>query len=143
MIDLPAMGVNAQPGFVSEDPRFQVDSPTGNPLMAITPLAFAQREDAIEATPVEKQVFSREAETFLDRLIAEARRQVERYPARPSVHTNLGLALLNGGQLEEAVSAFEVALTLDPGQYLPQVSLVRIKVLQGRLEEAEESYLQM
>lgn len=143
MIDLPATGVKEKPGFVPEDPHFRVDSAAGNPLMAVTPIAFSQHDDAIEAAPVESDSYSREADTLLEKLVTEAGRQVERYPSSPSVLTNLGLALLNRGKLAEAAHTFEMALKLAPGQYLPEVSLARVKVLQGKLDEAQERYLQL
>src|SRR3972149_2238848 len=41
------------------------------------------------------------------------------FAQEPSTPLDLGIQLLNEGQLEEALKAFETALTLDPGNPLP------------------------
>lgn len=146
MIDLPVTEKTDDSGFVPRIPHFQVDLPTGTSLIAATSLALSQHGEVVEVTPVEQascDAGTGNADTILKTIVLESRHQVERYPESSRAHVNLGLALLNCGELDQAAKEFEQALHLDPTQYLPAASLARVRILQGRLEEAEEILLQL
>jgi tetratricopeptide (TPR) repeat protein len=50
----------------------------------------------------------------LDRAATNLRRAIELNPADPTVHANLGEALLRQGKFQDAAAEFERALDLDP-----------------------------
>lgn len=146
MIDLPVTEKTDNPGFVPGEPHFQVDPPTGTSLIAATSLALSQHGQVVEVTPVEYipcDAGTGSADTILRAILSESRHQVERYPASPRAHVNLGLALLNCGELDQAAREFEQALLIDQTQYLPAASLARVRILQRRLEEAEDIFLHL
>ncbi len=134
------------PGFVPGGRHFQVDLPTSTSLIAATSLAISQHGEVVEVTPVEHAPSDSGtgcADTILRAVVSESLHQVERYPASPRAHVNLGLALLNCGELDQAAKEFEQARHIDPTQYLPTASLARVRILQRRLEEAEEIFLHL
>lgn len=146
MIDLLVTEKTDDPGFVSGVPHFQVDLPTGTSLIAATSLAFSQHGEGVEVTPMEyseRDARTDSADTILKDIVSESQRQVERYPTSSRAHVNLGLALLNCGEFDQAAREFEEALHIDPTQYLPAASLAQVRILQKRLEEAEEIFLRL
>jgi len=121
MINLPVTEKTDDPGFVPGVSHFQVDLPTGTSLIAATSLALSQHGEVVEVTLVENascDARTGSADTILRAIVSESQRQVERYPASSPAHVNLGLALLNCGELDQAAKAFEQALHIDPTQYL-------------------------
>ncbi len=146
MIDLPATEKTDDPGFVPRVSHFQVDLPTDTSLIAATSLALSQHGEVVEVTPVEHascDARTGNADTILRAIVSESQRQVERYPASSRAHINLGLAHFNCGELDQAAKEFEYALHIDPTQYLPRASLAQVRILQRRLEEAEEIFLHL
>lgn len=61
---------------------------------------------------------------------------IQLMPRQAAPHNNLGLTLLQGDKLDEAVEAFRAATTLDPGRIEYQANLARALVQRG--EESEE-----
>jgi tetratricopeptide (TPR) repeat protein len=57
-----------------------------------------------------------------------------------AAHTNLGLALVEKGQLEEAITHFHVALRINPNFEHARIKLVFLLLERGRDDEAIENY---
>lgn len=125
------------------DPRFLLDPPSTNRFVSAPSVSFIQHKDRLgvelsddyaaslaTASPAEI------SEEFLQR----SRRDAERYQGSPRAHVNLGQALLNCGRLDESGVEFEKALGLDRRNYVARVSLAKVRVLQGRWDDAEAIY---
>src|SRR5260370_33198139 len=128
MINLPVTEKTDDPGFVPGVSHFQVDLPTGTSLIAATSLALSQHGEIVGVTLREIascDARTGSADTILRAIVSESQRQVARYPASSPAHVNLGLALLNCGELDQAAKAFEQALHIDPTQCLPTASLAQ------------------
>jgi tetratricopeptide (TPR) repeat protein len=63
---------------------------------------------------------------------------VAQYPASARARTNLGMALLQSGRLDEAIAECREALRLSPGNYMAHNALGFALTEQGRPEEAIE-----
>src|SRR5215831_10371004 len=96
-------------------PQFTAAPPQLNPLAAGSPLAVPIKADGIVIEPVDDLVsgdFIRGSGTITDRVIARSEREVARRPRSARAHTNLGIALLNAGDVESSQKAFETALSI-------------------------------
>ena len=58
--------------------------------------------------------------------------------ADATIYGNLGYAYMHAGDEENAVSAFETAISLDPNDYTPYMNLANLNFRNYRLKEAEE-----
>jgi len=61
---------------------------------------------------------------------------VDKWPANPRAHLNLGIALASAGRLPEAIAQYESALRLEPDRAEAQLTLGNALVNMGRLPEA-------
>ncbi len=128
------------------EPRFLLDPPSTNLFVSAPSVSLTQHKGQDQlgvewtdeyavpsaATPLSAEILA----DVLERL----RRDVGRYPSSARTHANLGQALLNCGQMDEAGTEFEMALRLDPENYVALASLAKVRVLQGRLDDAESMY---
>ncbi len=139
MLDLSTTAVVERPEFAPEQPRFRVEPPAGNPLLAPPPLSFTYQDNHFDVAWVEAAAIPQrnDADALLGDIIDCSKRDVDRYPHSARAHANLGLAFLNQGRLAEATSAFEEALTRDPALYFAMASLARARVLQGQFDVAQ------
>jgi tetratricopeptide (TPR) repeat protein len=124
------------------DPRFLVGTPRLNPLAASAPLSITKHlgSVAIGWSPATSDEGDREEHDLVSRLIERSRREVMKRPSSARAHSNLGIALLNAGQLTGAAAEFESALRIDPKHYVAATSLARIKVEMSDLSGAEQIY---
>ena len=80
-------------------------------------------------------------EDFLTKVRAEflarSRRDVARFPNSARTRSNLGIALMNQGMLDEATREFEAALSLDAHHYVAGSNLAKIRMTQNKLDELE------
>ena len=71
-----------------------------------------------------------------EQMVAESRRDAERFETSPRAHVNLGFALMNRRQLAEAQDEFKAALALDESNYLAGLGLGRTQLLLGAIHDA-------
>lgn len=124
-------------------PQFTAAPPQLNPLAAGAPIEVTVNADGIRFEVIDdsrRGGFARESGTITDRVIARCERELQRRPQSARAYTNLGIALMNGGDANAAQEAFDKALTIDPKFYVASMNLARILAGQGRVEEAEHIY---
>jgi tetratricopeptide (TPR) repeat protein len=124
------------------DPQFMVRAPRVNPLAAGSTFAVTKSAHGIGLDSLEElqPQIEKGRETLGSRMIARSRREIERRPNSARAHANLGITLLNAGQLASAKSEFETALTIDPTHYVAATSLGRIEVETGHFDRAVRIY---
>lgn len=119
--------------------------PPNNPLVAASGLSLLKKDDEVtiewdEEKPVPTgDLLTKVREEFVSR----SRKDVARHPNSARVHTNLGIALMNQGKLDEAVKEFEAALSIDPRYYVAGITLAKIMVEQDKLDDAERLYSEL
>jgi Flp pilus assembly protein TadD len=126
--------------------QFELDPPATNTFIPSATVSFIQQTGRVEIRWVEgdsQSLTTSAGGKVLEQILSSARRDVEKYPASARAHSNLGLALTNRGELQDAAKEFEAALNLDSGQYVAAVNLARVRVAQGRYDEAEALYLKI
>jgi len=74
------------------------------------------------------------------RAVAFGRRAVAAAPDNPSVHNNLGVALMDLGRADEAADAFRAAIALAPDTAAIHYNLGRALKAQGRLDDAVAAF---
>ncbi|MGA2263584.1 MAG: tetratricopeptide repeat protein [Acidobacteriota bacterium] len=125
--------------------ELRVDPPLDNPFVEFAPVSLIKSShhwniDWIETGfPLSS---STNAHAITENILSASRRDLEKRPSSPRAHTNLGLALLNGGRLNEAADQFVLALIINPKQYVAVVNLARIKAKLGLFDEAIAFYEQ-
>ena len=126
--------------------QFELDPPCTNTFIPCAMVSFIQQTGRVDIRWTEG--FLHAAGTpasgkILDEILARAQRDLDRFPKSARAHTNLGLALINRGQLEEAAEEFEAALKLDAEHYIAAVNLARVRVTQGKFDQAKRLYSQI
>jgi Flp pilus assembly protein TadD len=111
------------------------------------PFALAEEAEVIQAKGEPSVVFSatiasdpssERARTALDDLVSRARRDLVRHPSSLAAMTNLGLVLLNQGQVVEAIEPLGEVLKRDPEHYVALANMARAEFIRGNLDVAEE-----
>jgi len=119
--------------------------PPSSPLVAGSGLSLLKKDDGVsiewdQETPAPTDdLLSKLRQEFISR----SRKDVARHPNSARTHTNLGIALMNQGSLEGAIEEFKIALAINPCHYVAGISLAKIMVEQGRLDEAEKLYSEL
>jgi Flp pilus assembly protein TadD len=123
---------------------FRVQPPS-NPLVASSSLSLLKNDAKVsiewgedKEVPTDK-LLSKVRQEF----VLRSRKDVAKRPNSARTHANLGIALMNQGELEEALKELRVALSLDPHHYVAGVTLAKIMVEQGEFDEAEKLYSKM
>lgn len=122
--------------------RFDVPAPRVNPLVASASVSARGERGSVGlrwTSPTTAEA-SRLTDAVDSALIARARQQVGKFPDSSRVRTNLALALMNAGLLEQAACELTAALALDPDNYVTAVALARVQALRGELEQARTLY---
>jgi tetratricopeptide (TPR) repeat protein len=139
----PTLASGTENKLVTLPRRFEIDSPTENPLVSVTASTLSPGPD----NTIDWSWNESKTEPGLDRsnyILAEVlnrcKKDVERFPENVHARLNYGLALLNQGHTEDAEKEFRQALRIAPGSNLATASLARALILQNRLEEAEQLY---
>jgi tetratricopeptide (TPR) repeat protein len=102
--------------------------------------------EAVEAEPVNPSIYYFLGKAYATRgLLAESKEAMERSVAlnpiyRPFAHLTLGVALVNAGSFEAAVSHFEKALAADSQLGLAAYNLGLCMMNLGRIDEAEKTF---
>lgn len=126
--------------------QYELDPPCTNTFIPCATVSFIQQTGRVDIRWTEGFLHAAGTSAsgkILDEILARAQRDLDRFPKSPRAHTNLGLALINRGQLEEASEEFEAALKLDAGHYVAAVNLARVRVTQGKFDQAKRLYSQM
>jgi tetratricopeptide (TPR) repeat protein len=127
---------------LTPNPQFVLGIPRLNPLAPDAPLSITQLSASLAIdwhtdSPEESQNV---ATDLVERLIGRSRREVSKRPNSARAHANLGISLMNSGDIDNAIAEFETALRLDHKHYVAATSLARIKVQGGDFEGAEHIY---
>jgi Flp pilus assembly protein TadD len=125
--------------------HFQVQPPKYEPLVASSGLCFVKdKESVLIEWPEASEV------TVLDSvnrmradIVGRARTLVLKHPGSSRAHTNLGIALINQGELDEAEKELHAGIKLDARNYVASLNLARLYVQTGRLDVAEQLYTEM
>lgn len=125
------------------DPRIRLGPSSSGGLVATTPFSLVQKGNLVdlrvEENPPQENV-SVSTEALWEKIVSRSELDVERYPESARARVNLGLVLLNRGQLGQASGLFSEALERDPHNYVAEMALARIKMQQGDLVGARELY---
>lgn len=119
--------------------------PSSNPLVAAAGLSLFKKDAGVsiewdeEKPALTDDLLVRVRQEFVSR----SQRDVAKHPNSARAHTNLGITLMNQGQLEEAIKEFGVALSSNPRYYVAGITLAKIMVEQDRFDEAERLYSEL
>jgi Flp pilus assembly protein TadD len=124
------------------DPRFGVSAPSSNPLVASLPVIVTKVNDTVEVSWDQESAAApyASAESMLERLSNQAKRDTLRFPGSARAHANFGAALAKADRLDEAILELEIALSIEPNDYLAGVTLARVYVHQGNFDKAKKVY---
>ena len=126
------------------DPRFDVSSPKTNPLVASAPASVTQMNTGVSiAWERDRPPEPRTAESVFDMAASRTRKDTLRFPRSARAHANLGIALGKSGKIAEAIEELREALSIDPNHFVAGVTLGRVLVECGRIEEAKRIYQQL
>ena len=116
-----------------------MNAPASDLFIAAGPIDVVKSDDHIHLKWREPSyhVRTHEAENFLGEAVARSRRDVDKHPDSPRSRMNLGVALMNADQVDEAIVEFESALRIDPSQYAALAHLVTARLRRGEVDQAE------
>lgn len=127
-----------------ESALFRVEQPASNPFMTTAAVVIREDGKGIDDGTIDvgvTEVMAADVRATISDIhadiVAQSHRQVDRYPSSARAYTNLGLALINKGQLHDAAKAFEAALGLVPWHYPAVINLVHLRIVQGQFDDAE------
>lgn len=123
----------------SSAPVFMVNSPALNPFVAPGAVSFVESEDhlVLEWTDEGWRVPAPSGAELAEEFVGRCRREAERHSASPRALTNLGVALMAAGDIEEAMDAFAAALKLDGRHYPALAYLARLRLTRDEVDDAE------
>jgi Flp pilus assembly protein TadD len=123
-------------------PRFDLPAPSGNPLVASSPVVVTKTKNTVEVLwnqgPAARQQFS--PESVFEQLSELAKRDALRFPGSARAHANLGSALAKADRLDEAAEELEIALSIEPNEYLAGVELARVYVRKENYDRARQLF---
>ncbi len=146
MIDATAHEVTNKPTFVPEDQQIRIGTPATDPFSVPLSIAFTGHSGNLKVASTDAyQIASHidSANDFLEEVIARCRRDVDLHQHSARAHMNLGLALRNHQELDEAIQHFRTALGVDPVHYLAMISLARVLTIKGEYPDAQAIYLRI
>ena len=125
---------------LSSAPAFMVNSPTLNPFVTPGSVAFVKSDDHFDLkwTDERRTAPTPSAIKLADEFVARSRQDAKRHSASPRALTNLGVALMAAGEVDEAIEAFEATLKLDDRHFPALAHLARLRLLRDELPEAEQ-----
>ena len=124
----------------SSAPAFMVQPPTLNPFVMPGSVALIKSDDHFDLEWINERhtAPTLSAIKLVDEFVARSRKEAERHSVSPRALTNLGVALVAAGKVEEAIGAFEGTLRLDGRHYPALAHLARLRLLQDELPKAEQ-----
>jgi Flp pilus assembly protein TadD len=119
--------------------------PPSNPLVAASGLSLFKKDAGVSIEWDEEKPVSTDDLLVKVRqeFVSRSQKDVTKHPDSARAHTNLGITLMNQGELEEAIKEFKIALSIDPHYYVAGITLAKIMVEQDRFDEAERLYSQL
>ena len=123
--------------------KFEINAPSNNKLLPSANASVSRPQGKlveIDWSQEADKMPSASSEDFLTGIESSARKQTDRFPKSSRAHANLGVALLKHGRAEDALQELELALKLDPRNYLASVTLARLHFTQGRFIESQCIY---
>jgi tetratricopeptide (TPR) repeat protein len=135
-----------QKEFIGDNPEFPLELPNFNPFLVQTSVTFREKGATFECVFKYRDVMTSPASAeseIAESLVAERRRDLERFPNSIRARCNLASALLGQGRLEEAAGYLSSALASEPTNCLALGSMARIRLLQGNLAEAKDLYVRL
>lgn len=125
--------------------HFLVQPPKREPFVAVSGLSFVRDEESvvIDWPEMAEIVVSDPVIRMRADIIGRARRLAQKYPNSSRARTNLAIALMGQGELEEAEKELLAGIKLDAKSYVASITLARLYVEDGRLDEAEKLYSRM
>jgi Flp pilus assembly protein TadD len=124
------------------DPHFDVTAPNSNPLVASLPAVVTKTESAFEVSWDQESGPEEPANagSVLQQISDQAKRDTLRFPGSARAHANFGAALAKAARVDEAVYELEIALSIEPNDYLAGVTLARVYVNNGNYDKARQLY---
>ena len=125
--------------------EFQMEPLAHNPLVPTAPVLFTRKgeEVTVEWPSEVEQLQSLGPDQIASDVIERSQRDVEKHPGSSRALTNLGLAFLAAGKLDDAMASFRGALQVDSQSYVAATSLAKTLVKRGRFDEAEQLYREL
>jgi Flp pilus assembly protein TadD len=122
--------------------EFRMEPIAHNPLVPTAPVLFKREgEDVTVEWPNEAEHLQPlGSDQIIGDVIERSQRDVKKHPRSSRALTNLGLAFLVAGKLDDAMASFREALQLDSQNYVAATSLAKTLVSRGRFDEAEQLY---
>jgi Flp pilus assembly protein TadD len=119
--------------------------PPSNPLVAASGLSLFKRDAGVSIEWDEEKPVSTDdlLVKVRNEFVSRSQKSVAKHPDSARAHTNLGITLMNQGELEEAIKEFKIALSIDPRYYVAGITLAKIMVEQDRFDEAERLYSEL
>ena len=126
------------------DPRFDVDAPRTNPLVASSPASVTRMNSGVSiAWEDDGPPETHNADDVFEVAATRARKETLRFPRSARAHANLGIALAKSGKFDDAIEELREALLIDPNHFVAGITLGRILAESGRIGEAKEIYQQL
>ncbi|HEV2523352.1 MAG TPA: tetratricopeptide repeat protein [Candidatus Acidoferrales bacterium] len=131
--------------FIISPARFQLEPPGESPFEAMPATSVTNMEGSFDLEWVEQrsELGISKVEGILKEILKRSSQDVQRFPNDVQVHANYALALMNCGQIEDAIDEFSIALKLSPRHFMSLANMARIRSLQGHFDEAEAIYEQL
>jgi tetratricopeptide (TPR) repeat protein len=130
--------------FARLRPKFRLDPPKA-PYLVRMPISIelGQGINAEWLLSEPERRTSGQSNVILDEVISRIAGEVARYPRSVRAKVNFATALLNAGRTDESRDQLTDALRLEPHSYAAQLTMARVLIVNGRLNEAEEMYRQI
>lgn len=128
---------------LGDETVFTVEPPQTSPFTAQASVSFKPMKDAVEAEPVkDSPAAPQEPGTteLFQRIVGSSERELKKRPQSSTAHSNLGIALLNSGKLEEAIQKLNESLALNDRNYAALAALAKAYILRGDFTEARALY---
>lgn len=122
---------------------FEISSPSNNSLLPLTSASLTRKEDQsveIDWATLDIASTTMSSERVFTEMEGSVRRNSIRFPESARAHANLGVALLKRGHTKEAFEELTTALEIDPENYLASLTLARLHLAEGRINDAEQVY---
>jgi len=131
--------------FIISPARFQLEPPGESPFEAMPATSVTNMDGSFDLEWVEQpsNLAISKVEGILQEILKRSSQDVQRFPNDAQVHANYALALMNCGQIEDAIDEFSVALKLSPRHFMSLANMARIRSLQEHFDEAEAIYEQL
>ena len=144
-IGLSSNAVEAAGGSSAPPPTNPVDAAAASYERGLSARdkAWELEKEALNADPADREKLTAKAQKQYEKAARAFRSAIEENPQMYQAHSSLGYALRRTGSYEEALSAYDKALGINPG-YVEAIEY-RAEAYLGldQLDEAKEAYMQL